>query len=58
MCCVPARYVMWIERELSAEFYNDSKGQRGPKDHVGECEVEDEDVPGSPHLLLPHYRAQ
>ena len=55
---VPAGYVVLRKRKLFTEFVRDDEGQRCPKDHVGECEVEDEDVPCSPHVLLPHYSAE
>ena len=41
--------------ELLTELVHDDEWQRSSQDHVREGEVEDEDVPGCPHILLPHY---
>ena len=49
---LPAGYLVMREGKCFAELVLDGKGQRDGKDEVGEGEVEDEDIPGWPHLFV------
>ena len=52
---VPASYVIVRQWELFTELVRNYEWQGSSQDHIREGKVEDEDVPGCPHVLLPHH---
>ena len=55
MISLPARKFKLGKWEGFAELVLDDEGEAKTEDEVGEGEVEDEDVPGRPHLLVPQH---